>query len=134
MHQLARDSCRRDVWLAAVAASIPTLVLLTPARGAEQQPGLTARREIVRLSEPPQNGRVYDLTFSPRRDSVVCAFALEQAVQVWDVSAKPRCMATFNPPRPTNVVALDFWGDAHGLAFSSDGGRLAMGYFSSIQI
>ena len=68
-----------------------------------------------------------------QRDPLVCAFALERAVQVWDLSAKPHRIATFDPPRPTNV-AKDFWGDTHCLAFSSDGGRLAMGYFLSVQI
>jgi WD40 repeat protein len=127
MQQVTKNSCRRDVRLAAVAASVLMLACLTPARGTEQQLGLSVpRREIVRLAEPPQNGRVYDLTFSPRGDSLVCAFALEQAVQVWDVTAKPRLITTLTPPAPDELLREDAKAAPHPIAFSSDGARLAI--------
>ena len=114
--------------------SIVFVAGLSTARGADQPPTPSVRgREVIRLADEPRDVRVYDLAFSPRRDPLVCAFALERAVQVWDVSVKPHRIATFDPPRPTNVAG-DFWGDAHGLAFSRDGGRVAMGYFFSVQI
>src|SRR5579883_1065199 len=103
--------------------SLQSMIRKSPVRG----------QEVITLAEEPQNRRVYDLAFSPRREPLVCAFALERAVQVWDVSTKPRLIATFTPPRPTNV-AQDFWDDVHPLAFSNDGRRLAMGYFFAIQI
>ena len=107
------------------------LASLTPARGAEQQLSLSVpRREIVRLTEPPQNGRVYDLTFSPRGDPLVCAFALEQAVQVWDVTAKPRLITTLTPPAPDELLRDEAKAAPHPIAFSSDGARLAIGYDS----
>jgi WD40 repeat protein len=114
--------------------SIVFVAGLSTVRGADQPLTSTIRgREVIRFADEPRDVRVYDLAFSPRRDPLVCAFALERAVQVWDVSAKPHRIATVNPPRPRRV-AEDYWGDAHGLAFSGDGGLLAMGYFFSVQI
>jgi len=115
--------------------NILSLALLAQARGADQPLSLVVdRQEIIRLTKPPQNGRIYDLAFSPRRDSVVCAFSLEQSVQVWDVSNKPQMITTVTPPQPANPSRVYQYDDAHPIAFSSDGARLATGYHGGMQI
>src|SRR5262249_12279676 len=131
---MRRPSTRFTIRRMTATTWILILAELATAGGANQPPALSARsQEVIELKDISQHGRVYDLAFSPRREPLVCAFAVEQAVEVWDVLAKPRRIATLTPPRPTNV-APGYWGDTHGLAFSSDGGRLAMGYFFSFQI
>jgi WD40 repeat protein len=85
--------------------------------------------DVITLAEHPQADRVFDIAFSPKANSSVCALALEEAVGVWDLSAKPRVVATVTP-----VVRHDpFQRTGRGLArrplaFSSDGARLATGY------
>jgi len=104
--------------------------VLVHAHDADEPSGLVVLgQEIIKLVEPPQNCRVYGLTFSPRGDSLVCAFALDQAVQVWDVTAKPRLITTLRPPAPNELLRDDAKGAPHPIAFSSDGARLAIGYY-----
>jgi WD40 repeat protein len=83
---------------------------------------------MISLSKPPQNRRVYDLAFSPRQTPSVCAFALEQTVQFWDLSAEPRLLATLETPPAGHSRAVE---REHGrpLAFSGDGARLATARF-----
>jgi WD40 repeat protein len=119
----------RPTTLAAGAASVVVFALLAPARGADEPRLSVQGQEIIRLAEQPQNGRVYDLVFSPRRGSLVCAFALEKGVQVWELSAKPRAVSTLKPVVPINMSPDYATFGAHALAFSSDGARLALGYF-----
>ena len=142
MKQATQIFCRSDLRFAAVGAALFMPLFSTPMRAGDERLGLSVPRpEIIKLSEPPQNGRVYDLTFSPRRDSQVCAFSLEQAVQVWDVTAKPRMIAkrvlqspdltNFPRDRARRILAET----PRPIAFSSDGSRLAMGNeFSGCQI
>jgi WD40 repeat protein len=110
------------------------LAFVVSAYGADQPSSLTEPRKMtIRLVDEPKNGRVYDLAFSPRRDLTVCVFALDQSVQVWDVSAKPHRITTVSP-----LVSTGRRGEVpmhwpHPVAFSRDGTRLAMGY-SGMQI
>ncbi len=130
-----RKPCQQSVHLSVVAVNTLAVIFFAPAHSADQPLGLSLRhRETIRLADAPQNGRVYDLAFSPRREPPVCAFALERCAQVWEVAERAHRLATFNPPRPKEAVGPDYWGYAHGLAFTSDGGRLAMGYFGMVQI
>ena len=116
--------------VAAMASSVLVFALLAPVHAAGQAPSLTVHgQEVIRLAKKPQNERVYDLAFSPKRDSAVCAFALEQSVQVWDLSTKPRIVTTLTPLLPVNMSREHETLRPHAIAFSSDGARLAMGYF-----
>jgi WD40 repeat protein len=119
----------------AVTATILILALPARARQAGQRPSLSVQGErVIRLTEAPQNGRVYDLAFSPKRDSLICALALEQSVQAWDLSAKPHIITTLRPPPSTKQSRGHAVDSQHPLAFSGDGSRLAMGYCPGIQI
>ena len=109
------------------------LIYLVPARGAEPQFGIAVTgQETIRLAAQPHNARVYDLAFSPKPDSCVCAFAMEQVVQIWDLSAKPRVITTreVDQPLPKNLPreeARKFMAQVpHPVSFSRDGSRLAM--------
>jgi len=76
--------------ITALAVKVLTLTFFAPARAADHPRGLSFRvPDVIRLAEEPRAGRVYDLTFSPKANSTVCAFAVEDAVEVWDMSAKP---------------------------------------------
>jgi WD40 repeat protein len=131
-----RNSQKRQAFAVAFAANVAVLVSPGPAHGADQPRSLSVQdREVVRLVKPPGNGRVYDLAFSPRRGSAVCAFALEQTVQVWDLSAGHRLVETLKPPLPKEYPPEAARMFSHPIAFSSDGSRLAMAYvYSEIQI
>jgi hypothetical protein len=99
--------------------------LLVDAHKADQPSGqFLLPHEVIKLLEPPQSGRVYDLAFSPRRDSLVCAFALEQAAQIWDVAAKPRLISTLTPPPPQDDLHEGLMSAARPIAFSSDSRRV----------
>jgi WD40 repeat protein len=127
---MGRYSVTSAAPLAAFAVAILVSALRALACAADQPLGLSVHGlEVIRIAEEQQNVRVYDLAFSPRPGLPVCAFALERAVQVWDLSAKPRVITTLTPPVPTNVSPDMAAGVPHPIAFSSDGARLAMGYF-----
>jgi len=100
------------------------------------QPNSTAvpQGQVIKLVRGTKDRRIYDLAFSPRRASIVCAFSLEQSVQVWDVSNKPQMITTLTPPQPANASRVYQYDDAHPIAFSSDGARLATGYHGGMQI
>jgi WD40 repeat protein len=126
---IGRSPVTYSATLTAVVAKVFTLALVTAARGVDQPGGLTVQsHDVITLTEQAQNGRVYDLAFSPRRGSAVCAVALERSVQLWDLSAKPRRDATLTQLRPANRTWMDAdW--PRPIAFSSNGERLAVGYF-----
>jgi len=130
-----RDPTTCPTALTAVTVNVLILALAAPARGADQPRTLSVHgQEVIRLAGPAANGRVYDLAFSPRPNSCVCAFALEQAVQVWDLSTKPRVITTVAPARPRDFAGRDSVTSSHPIAFSSDGAQLALGYFLGVQI
>jgi len=86
-------------------------------------------QHVLDLAKDAPDGRVYDVKFSPKLGSSVCAFALDRTVQVWDLSAKPRRIATFTPPLPREFKRASTAPKPHPVSFSSDGSRLAIGYF-----
>jgi WD40 repeat protein len=120
--------------LTVFAFLVLTLANFDSVRAAHQPLTLsTLGTKLVKLANGPQDGRVYDLAFSPARHSQVCAFALDRAVQLWDVSAEPHEIATLTPPLPREFNETDAAPTPHPIAYSSDGSRLAVGYFG-IQI
>ena len=119
-------------------AAIATSMLITASprnsRGDDQSPrcGCCAK-QVIKLTEQSQDGRVFDLAFSPRRGPLICVFALHYDVEKWDMSAQPHKVKTVTPPRPMNVSSKPI-GFPHPIAFSTDGARLAVGYHRSVQI
>jgi hypothetical protein len=96
---------------------------------------LTVRMEsVMKLEEKSRNGRIYDMAISPADDPCVCVFALEQVVQLWLVSSKPRMISSFVPSIPPRARRDRSAGSPHPIAFSSDGGKLAFAYFGEVQI
>ena len=64
---------------------------------ADRQRGLhVGDPNVIRLAEHPQAGLSHDVAF-PKSSPSICAFALEEAVEVWDLSGKPRVAATVTP-------------------------------------
>jgi WD40 repeat protein len=90
-------------------------------------------QEALRLSGEAEGGRVYDLAFSPVRDSTVCAIALEGAVQVWELKGNPKMVTRLTPPVPREFQKAEAEPTPHPISFSCDGSRLAIAYFG-IQI
>jgi WD40 repeat protein len=127
-----RNSARRRAIFVAIEMNILILARLTSAIASEQGQA-PSELEVIKLVEKPQVCRIYDLRFSPTNLSDVCAFALEQSVQVWDVSTKPRLITTLTPPVPSNMRRPGLIELPHPIAFSDDGAELAIGYFG-IQI
>ena len=98
--------------------------------GTEQRRSLRiVGQEALRLLGEAEKGRVYDLTFSPVRDWTVCAVALDGAVQFWEVTGKPKMVASLTPPVPREFQMPGAEPTPHPISFSSDGSRLAVAYF-----
>jgi len=119
--------------VAAIAVALP---YLRQVRAADQPGMLSVRdQEIIRLVTSQHSSTVYNLAFSPRSNSLVCVFALERNVQVWDVSAKPRLIAILKPPLPKDFSWKFERLYSHPIAFSKDGSRLGTSYvYGSIQV
>ena len=129
---IVRYSVAVPTLITMVVASILNLGLPASVFGADSSLRLAVKgQEVIRLSEEPQDSRVYDVAFSPRQESLVCVFALNRAVQVWDLSARPRAITTLRPPVPRDMSWPDIVDLSRPVTFSSDGTRLAMGYFGT---
>ncbi len=120
---------------AAVAVTALALTCLAPVRGEDHQHRLSIEGpDVIKLMDEGQNSRIYDLAFSPRRNSLVCAFASEGGVRLWDLAAKPRMLTALihrplNPGPTQRPIEL-----LHPIAFSSDGCLLAIGFLRRMQI
>ncbi len=126
---IAQSALARGAIFIGIATGVGPLPLPSKA-SVLAPPSLSLRsREVVRLVEQRAVGRVHDLAFSPRRGSQVCVFALQQTLQVWDMSGRPRLISTLEPPLPEGVSRIHAAITPHPISFSSDGSRLAMGYF-----
>jgi WD40 repeat protein len=90
-------------------------------------------QESLRLSGEAAGGRVHDLAFSPVRDSTVCAIAMDGAVQVWELTGKPKMVTRLTPPVPSEFQTPGAEATPHPISLSYDGSRLAVAYFG-IQI
>jgi WD40 repeat protein len=127
---LGKNSVIDYAALIVLAAGILLSALRTPSYGADQVISLSVQSEhVIRLAQEPECGRVYDVAFSPGREPLTCAFALNKVVQVWDVSAKPRRITALTPTAPMKAEWPIEMDKPHAIAFSTDGARLAMGYF-----
>jgi WD40 repeat protein len=107
---------------------------LAQTNGAKQPCSLRiVGQEALRLSGEAEGGRVYDLAFSPARDSTVCAIALDGDVQVWELKGRPKMVTRLTPPVPREFQKEEAEPTPHPISFSCDGSRLAVAYFG-IQI
>jgi WD40 repeat protein len=118
---------RKWVPLAAIAGSIliPSCSVRTSAAG-QPRGGAANAGATISLANPRENCRIYDLAFYPRPSRLVCAFALDQTVQLWDLSAEPRLNASLAVPRPEGSSRALEREYGRPVAFSSDGARLAV--------